>query len=211
MSGPMKPAPAKVAPAKMAPAKVIRIAPNSPSSEFGLPAGLISRRPLTQACRPRRLSRVPQTAGIIDRPQNPGKVGWASAAGPSKVAKRVSACEWTTGWDGVWLEFKQTDNRYGAMQLTKEVPREEASMAATTETRATVDDLYRTEGKAELIGGRIVHLMATGFKPNKVAGRIYRSLAEHADVKGGHAFTDNMGFTVHELPSGRESFSPDAA
>jgi len=84
-------------------------------------------------------------------------------------------------------------------------------MASVTEKRATVDDLYRTEGKAELIGGRIVHLMATGFKPNKVAGRIYRSLDDYAEAKGGHAFTDNMGFTVPELPSGRESFSPDAS
>src|SRR5262245_15141280 len=84
-------------------------------------------------------------------------------------------------------------------------------MASVTEKRATLDDLYRTEGKAELIGGRIVHLMATGFKPNKVAGRIYRSLDDYAEAKGGHAFTDNMGFAVAELPSGRESFSPDAA
>ena len=84
-------------------------------------------------------------------------------------------------------------------------------MASVTETRATLDDLYRTEGKAELIGGRIVPQMATGVRPNKVAGRIYRSLSDHADRKGGHAFTDNMGFAVPELPSGRESFSPDAS
>src|SRR2546427_3382285 len=84
-------------------------------------------------------------------------------------------------------------------------------MASVTETRATLDDLYQTEGKGELIGGRIVHFMASGFKPNKVAGRIFRSLGDHADLKGGHAFTDNMGFAIIELPSGRESFSPDAS
>jgi len=84
-------------------------------------------------------------------------------------------------------------------------------MASVAETRATLDDLYRTEGKAELIGGRIVHFMATGFKPNKIAGRIFRSLGDHADLKGGHAFTDNMGFAIAKLPSGRESFSPDAS
>ena len=84
-------------------------------------------------------------------------------------------------------------------------------MASVTEKRATIDDLYRTEGKAELIGGRIVHLMATGCRPNQVAGRIYRSLAEYADAKGGQAFTDNMGFVVPELASGRESFSPDTS
>jgi hypothetical protein len=57
-------------------------------------------------------------------------------------------------------------------------------MASVTEKRATIDDLYRTKEKAELIGGRIVHLIATGCRPNQVAGRIYRSLAEHADAKG---------------------------
>ncbi len=78
--------------------------------------------------------------------------------------------------------------------------------------RATVDDLYRVEGKAELIAGRIVHLMATGWRPNRVAGRIFRSLDDFARQSGrGVACIDNMGFTVPELSSGRESFSPDAA
>src|SRR4051812_34589377 len=78
--------------------------------------------------------------------------------------------------------------------------------------RATVADLARTPGKAELIGGRIVELMPTGRRPNRVAGRIYRRLDDYAIATGvGEAYTDNMGFTVPELPSGRESFSPDAA
>lgn len=85
-------------------------------------------------------------------------------------------------------------------------------MSQVEQARATLEDLYRTPGKAELIGGRIVHLMATGHKPNKVAGRIFRSLDGFADqIKKGNAYTDNMGFAVRELPSGRESFSPDTA
>jgi Uma2 family endonuclease len=84
-------------------------------------------------------------------------------------------------------------------------------MAAPT-TRATLDDLARTEGKAELIGGRIVQLMATGRRPNRIAGLIYRRLSDHCQASGiGEAYTDNMGFAVPELPSGRESFSPDAS
>jgi hypothetical protein len=39
-------------------------------------------------------------------------------------------------------------------------------MAIGTTKRATLDDLYRTEGKAELIGGRIVPLMPTGHTPS---------------------------------------------
>lgn len=81
-----------------------------------------------------------------------------------------------------------------------------------TTKRATLDDLLKVPGKAELINGRIVHFMATGHRPNVVAGRIFRSLADHADTTGrGFAYTDNIGFAVPELPSGRESFAPDAA
>src|SRR5512135_272067 len=83
---------------------------------------------------------------------------------------------------------------------------------STASSRATLTDLSRTPGKAELIGGRIVPLMPTGLRPNLVAGRIYRSLADHAGTTGqGVALTDTMGFAVPELPSGRKSFSPDAA
>jgi Uma2 family endonuclease len=75
-----------------------------------------------------------------------------------------------------------------------------------------LDDLYRTPGKAELIGGRIVEQMATGIRPNEIAGNIYTSLRLFgAQRKRGKAFTDNIGFAVPELLSGRESFSPDAS
>src|SRR5437868_524699 len=78
--------------------------------------------------------------------------------------------------------------------------------------RATLDDLYNEPGKAELIGGRIVRFMATGYKPNMVAGKIFRRLADFSEAIGkGKPFTDNMGFAVPELSSGRESFCPDAA
>ncbi|MBW3543088.1 MAG: Uma2 family endonuclease [Planctomycetes bacterium] len=85
-------------------------------------------------------------------------------------------------------------------------------MSTVSRGRATIEDLYHTEGKAELIGGRIVPLMASGYRPNRVAGRIYRSLDDFsAQIGRGDAFTDNMGFAVPELTSGRESFSPDAS
>jgi Uma2 family endonuclease len=85
-------------------------------------------------------------------------------------------------------------------------------MHVVRQARATLDDLYQTPEKAELIGGRIVRFMATGRKPNRVAFRIARSLDDYATQTGkGEAYTDNIGFTVPELPSGRESFSPDAS
>ncbi|WP_169976666.1 Uma2 family endonuclease [Tautonia rosea] len=78
--------------------------------------------------------------------------------------------------------------------------------------RATVDDLYQIDGNAELIDGRIIPLMPTGHLPNQVAGRIYRRLADFVDDRGtGFVYTDSMGFTVPELASRRESFSPDVS
>ena len=45
-------------------------------------------------------------------------------------------------------------------------------MSQVKEARATLADLYREAGKAELIGGRIVPIMPTGRKPHRVAFRI---------------------------------------
>ncbi len=83
---------------------------------------------------------------------------------------------------------------------------------SVTERVATVDDLARVDGKAELIGGRIVHLMATGRRPSRITLRIVRSLDDYAEATGhGEAYADNTGFVVRELSSGRQSLSPDAA
>ncbi len=85
-------------------------------------------------------------------------------------------------------------------------------MAPVSDKVATLDDLARVEGKAELIGGRIIPIIPTGRRPNLVAGRIDRSLAEFADGLGeGEVDSDNMGFAVRELASGRQSFSPDVS
>lgn len=85
-------------------------------------------------------------------------------------------------------------------------------MLPETQAAATIDDLYRVEGKAELIGGRIARFMATGRLTNRVAARIFRSLDDYAEATGlGETYTDSMGFTVPELSSGRQSFSPDVS
>lgn len=78
--------------------------------------------------------------------------------------------------------------------------------------RATLDDLARTRGKAELIGGRVVPLIPAGVGPGLVAARIFRSLDDHAEAAGrGVAFTGSIAYAFDELSSGRESFSPDAS
>ncbi len=77
-------------------------------------------------------------------------------------------------------------------------------------TEATIDDLYRANGKAELVGGEIVMMSPTGGLSGYAAGEIFASLRDYARrTKRGHAVGDNVGFVV-DLPE-RKSFSPDAA
>jgi Uma2 family endonuclease len=86
------------------------------------------------------------------------------------------------------------------------------NVVSTAIGRATLADLALIDGKAELIGGRIIPIMPTGFRPGQVGGRIYRSLDDYAEQRGqGVALPDNVGYAVPELPSGRESFSPDTS
>ena len=85
-------------------------------------------------------------------------------------------------------------------------------MAVLTDTRTDelMEQLMRTEGKAEIVGGRIVHLMATGKEPGLSALQIVVSLFLYAQRAGwGRAVGDNVIFSV-DLPN-RKSFSPDAA
>jgi Uma2 family endonuclease len=76
--------------------------------------------------------------------------------------------------------------------------------------RATVEDLYRVRGKAELVDGEIVEMPPTGYLPGYAASEILISLRLHERAtKSGYAIADNVGFRVDLL--NRESFSPDAA
>ena len=76
--------------------------------------------------------------------------------------------------------------------------------------KATIEDLYEIDGKAELIEGIIVMDSPTGMLPNYAAGEIFVRLRDYAREYGtGHAISDNAAFIVN-LPN-RQSFSPDAA
>ena len=85
---------------------------------------------------------------------------------------------------------------------------------ATTEVPATLDDLMRTEGKAELIGGSIVRFMASGVAPSRVALEIAIGLRGHARRVGAAvAYPDGVGYALDppSLPERRQSFQPDAS
>ena len=81
----------------------------------------------------------------------------------------------------------------------------------TTSARgSTIEDLYRTKGKAEIVRGEVVIMSPTGGIPGMGGGIIYASLLHHQRaLGGGYAFPDGVGFIV-DLPH-RHSFSPDAA
>ncbi|HMF55522.1 MAG TPA: Uma2 family endonuclease [Pyrinomonadaceae bacterium] len=80
----------------------------------------------------------------------------------------------------------------------------------STKVEATIEDLYKVEGKAELINGEIVQMSPAGGLPNYAAGEIFISLREYAKrMKKGYAVSDNTAFVVN-LPH-RKSFSPGTA
>ncbi len=73
-----------------------------------------------------------------------------------------------------------------------------------------VEQLYKTEGKAEIINGEIVKFMSTGDEPSSAAFNVAISLKNYQrETLSGRAYTDNVGYLVN-LPN-RKSFSPDAS
>jgi Uma2 family endonuclease len=77
-------------------------------------------------------------------------------------------------------------------------------------TRATLEDLYKIAGKAELVNGQIVGMAPTGGRPGRASLEIAMSVHLHERQHGGgYAFSNNVAFAV-KLPH-RESFGPDAS
>jgi hypothetical protein len=80
----------------------------------------------------------------------------------------------------------------------------------TTRIRATIEDLARAAGKAEIVGGELVLMAPTGGRPGYAGDEIFASLREYARrTRRGRAVGDNQAFRV-TLPN-RDCFSPDAA
>ena len=83
------------------------------------------------------------------------------------------------------------------------------SIAIDPTTEQLVAELYKVDGKAEIIGGKIVHMSPTGGVPGRASSTIYGSLRAIESKAGGYAYPDNVAFLVN-LPR-RKSFAPDAA
>ena len=77
-------------------------------------------------------------------------------------------------------------------------------------TRATIEDLYKVAGKAELVKGEIIEMPPAGDDPGFASLKIASRLLTYAEQTGrGRAYGDGTGFKVN-LPH-REAISPDAA
>lgn len=80
----------------------------------------------------------------------------------------------------------------------------------STKVEATIDDLYKVEGKAELVNGEILIMSPTGMLPSYTAGEIFTSLRRYSkQQKIGHAMGDSLAYIVN-LPH-RKSFCPDVS
>ena len=68
----------------------------------------------------------------------------------------------------------------------------------STKMRATLEDLYKVEGKAELVNGEIVQMAPVGEDPGIAGGHIFVRLYEYAlQTQRGRALPDGVGFRVH--------------
>ncbi len=75
---------------------------------------------------------------------------------------------------------------------------------------ATVEDLRRIRGKAEIVEGRLLLIGPAGGLPGLAAGHIMFSLSEYREQHGGgFPFMSRLGYVV-DLPN-RKSFCPDAS
>ena len=80
----------------------------------------------------------------------------------------------------------------------------------STKVEATIEDLYKVEGKAELVNGEIILMSPTGGLPGYAGDRITDSLFDYSQQREfGQAVGDNKAFLVNLKH--RKSFSPDAA
>jgi len=83
------------------------------------------------------------------------------------------------------------------------------SIASDPTTEQLIAELYKVEGKAEIVDGRIIMMSPTGDMPGSAGAAVFVRLREYAKQFGGRAYGDNVAFLV-DLPN-RKSFCPDAA
>lgn len=80
----------------------------------------------------------------------------------------------------------------------------------SAKVEATIEDLMRAPGKAEIVNGEVVSMSPTGGLPGLAGFNIVRSLDDYRRRAGrGYALPDNVAYSVN-LPH-RKALSPDAS
>jgi Uma2 family endonuclease len=83
-------------------------------------------------------------------------------------------------------------------------------MQMKTRTQVTIEDLYKVDGRAELVDGEIIQMSPTGDSPSRASYRIGLSLGGYEQRSSlGLTYPDGTGFII-DLAR-RKVFSPDVA
>ena len=79
--------------------------------------------------------------------------------------------------------------------------------------RATMRDMMRVKGKAELVAGRIVVYPLMEMGPGLAKGEVIFSLDRHVEQSGlpDEVFGGSLAYGIPCLANGRESFCPDGS
>jgi Uma2 family endonuclease len=83
------------------------------------------------------------------------------------------------------------------------------SIAFDPTTEQLIAELYKIDGKAELVDGGIVLMSPRGRILGRASSTIYSSLRAHEAQCDGYAYPDNVAFLINLAK--RKSFAPDAA
>ncbi|MBB4636771.1 Uma2 family endonuclease [Longimicrobium terrae] len=80
---------------------------------------------------------------------------------------------------------------------------------APLDHEATIEDLWKVEGRAELIDGQIVEMSPTGKRPGWAAAVIHRSLEQQEVGGAGTVVSQGVGFVLRTPRT--QMLSPDVA
>ena len=79
-----------------------------------------------------------------------------------------------------------------------------------TQAVATIEDLYKVKGKAEIVAGKLILLPLLGCLPSQAKGELYASLGDYEERFGGGMMVPGNAAYVVDLPN-RTSFCPDVS
>ena len=81
-------------------------------------------------------------------------------------------CQWKSILDESKARQKQSEDTQLCMHHKSKRMYKEEGTAVRTKTRATIEDLYKVEGKAELVNGEIIEMPPAGEKAGIAGGHI---------------------------------------